>query len=154
MPLWDINYTAGGLSAQQRQSLADAITKIYTTLGLPPFYVQVRFRESAPTSLFVGGQDYSSTTGTNSQKHLSVQIVHVARSFDSETAKQRFLTKVDRVLNPLLDGKGWNWEYWVMEGPRELWKINGLVPPPTGSEMEKKWYKANRPLKSSTEEKL
>ena len=153
MPVWDCHYPARGLSQQQRQTLANNITRIYTNLGLPPFYVQVRFHEAAPSSFFVGGQDYSSTS-SSSHKDAGIQIIHVARSFDSEESKTKFLHKVDQVLNPVFEGQGWDWEYWVMEGPRELWKINGIVPPPTGSETEKRWFEANKPFKGLTLEKL
>ena len=47
----------------------------------------------------------------------------------------------------MMEGKGdVDWEYFVNESPRDLWKINGMVPPLPGSEMEKKWAELNRPV--------
>ena len=152
MPLWDFHYTAGGLSAQEKKGLAEAITKMYTSVGMPAFYVQVRFEEMTPESHFVGAQDYSSL-GLG-EKHAAIQIFHVARTFTSEIQKRRFLYATDQILNPVFEKGGWDWEYWVTESPRDLWKVNGLVPPPTGSAAEKKWAEANRPIKGVSIESL
>ena len=64
----------------------------------------------------------------------------------SDEQKTRFLQAVDRVLNPVMERKGLDWEYFATEVPRDLWKINGLVPPLPGSDMEKKWVATNRPI--------
>ncbi|KAL2222620.1 putative oxalocrotonate tautomerase [Thermoascus aurantiacus ATCC 26904] len=138
MPLWVFAHTPGAFSPEEKKDLAQAITRIYTRLNLPAFYVNVQFFEMAPSDIYVGGESLSNFT--------TISIHHVARAFDSESSKQKFLGEVDSVLNPRLQPKGINWEYFVQEAPRELWKINGLVPPPTGSELEKKWFRLNRPV--------
>ena len=53
--------------------------------------------------------------------------------------KEKFLQSVDDVLNPIFKGKGWHWEYFVTESPRDLWKINGFVPPLPEEEGERVW---------------
>ena len=136
MPLWDFHVSSNVLSFEEQHRLSKAITRIYTRIGLPAFYVQVRFTEGQ-SSCFVGGNF------TN--QFVCIQIDHVARSFATNEQKERFLNKVDEVLNPVLKSKGVQWEYWIQEGPRDLWKIDGVTPPPTGSEMEKKWAKLNAP---------
>lgn len=50
------------------------------------------------------------------------------------------------MLNPILKPKGADWEYSILELDRDLWKINGLVPPGPNTEMEKRWVKENRPV--------
>ena len=39
---------------------------------------------------------------------------------------------------------GYEWEYSVEETSRDLWKINGLVPPMPNSDAEKEWVRLNR----------
>ena len=149
MPVWDFNLTAGALSASEKFSLVQSITKIYTDIGLPAFYVQVRFHSASPSSLFFGGTDTSDLildSLTGEQKYAGIQIVHVARTMDSEEVKERFLRSVDRVLDPVFKGKGWHWEYFVTEADRALWKINGMKPPLPGEEGEKLWKEKGIPV--------
>lgn len=138
MPVWDFQYAPGLLTEDEKRGLAKAITKIYTTAGLPAFYVQTRFTEKAPGTQFVGEE--------NGTKYVSIQIVHAARKLDGDRRKTQFLAAADAVLNSVLGPKGVNWEYWIEEVDRDLWKINGLVPPPSGSEMEKEWARRNAPV--------
>lgn len=51
---------------------------------------------------------------------------------------------LDSVLRPILKPKGVEWESAIYEANRDLWRVNGLVPPPTGSNMERKWATENR----------
>lgn len=153
MPLWDFHYTGGGLSVAEREQLSTQITKMYTSVGMPAFYVQVRFQEMTSNTLYIGGEDQS-TTETSSSKYAAIQIYHVARDFTSDIAKRQFLNAADKILGRVFEGKGWDWEYWVIENPRELWKTNGIFPPPTGSETEKRWAEANRPIKGISFGKL
>lgn len=138
MPLWAIHTTGAIFSEQEKQTLANSITKIYTAAGLPPFYVRVRFTEHAVGTTFSGAEK-----DTN---FVHLQIWHLARTFTGPEHKKAFLKKADAVLNPVMEGKGVDWEYTIDESPRDLWKINGLVPPPAGSEMEKEWVRENRPI--------
>lgn len=62
----------------------------------------------------------------------------------NEERRERFLTLVDEALKPYIEDMGYDWEYNVVETPRELWKIQGLAPPATGSEGEAEWVKQNR----------
>lgn len=104
---------------------------MYVSYGLPAFYVQVRFTEDTPGTTFVGGETHPN--------FVALTIYHIARAFKSDESKQRFLADVDAILNLVFESKGMDWEYWITEVSRDLWKLNGLVPPPTGSEGEKKW---------------
>lgn len=51
-----------------------------------------------------------------------------------EIAK-RFLARIDAALKPFIADEGYDWEYSVLETSRDLWKINGLVPPGWGSKV-------------------
>jgi hypothetical protein len=56
----------------------------------------------------------------------------------------RFLRRVDAILKPHIADKGYDWEYTVAETSRDLWEVNGIVPPLPGSEAEVEWVKNNR----------
>lgn len=138
MPLWDFHTTPSLFSTSEKQELATAITKLYTGFGLPAFYVNVRFTEEDSSSNFHGGVFYPN--------FALLRIEHLARQFDSDERRKRFLTRIDEILNPLLKSKDADWEYAILELDRNLWKINGLVPPLPNTEMEKKWVELNRPV--------
>ncbi|KAK1144063.1 hypothetical protein N8T08_005725 [Aspergillus melleus] len=139
MPLWQIHHGSQTLSDEDKQALAKQITQIYVKYGLPAFYVRVEYQELSPTTSFTGGE--------HNPKFVGLTVYHLARQMTSDSQVQRFLSDVDTVLTPLFEPKGIDWEYFVTEAPRNLWKINGLVPPPTGSEGEKQWRRLNRPVK-------
>jgi hypothetical protein len=40
---------------------------------------------------------------------------------------------------------GYEWEYSVEETSRDLWKVDGYVPPMPGSDAEKVWAEDNKP---------
>jgi hypothetical protein len=53
---------------------------------------------------------------------------------------------VFQALKPFIsDREELEWEMHISETPRDLWSIQGILPPPTGSEAEKKWVSENRP---------
>ncbi|KAJ5502836.1 Tautomerase [Penicillium fimorum] len=139
MPAWYIKHSPSTITALEKEQLAKSITRLYVSYGLPAFYVQVHFNEDIPGTAFVGGKPHPN--------FAAVTIYHVARAFKSDETKQRFLTDVDEILNPVFEPKDMEWEYWVTEVSRDLWKINGLVPPQTGSEGEKKWVELNKAVK-------
>lgn len=139
MPSWYINHSPNILSAAEKEQLAKSITNIYVSSGLPAFYVRVHYIEDATGNAFIGGETHD--------KFAGIIITHLARAFKSDESKQRFLSKVDDVLNPVFEPKGMDWEYFITEASRDLWKMNGLVPPPAGSEGEKEWVRVNKAVK-------
>ena len=82
-----------------------------------------------------------------------VNIYHLASNVGklSQEVQKAFIQGVDDILTPRMTKKGMGWEYFVLEGERKFWKIDGIVPPPTGSEMEKLWAKHNKPVLSQPE---
>ncbi|KAL1638563.1 hypothetical protein SLS58_008776 [Diplodia intermedia] len=142
MPLWLFTHSTGTFSNEEKEGLAKEITRLYTKIGLPAFYVNTQFFERGPYNIFRGGKSPG--------KFTTITIYHVARYFQNEAERDLFLEKVDLILNPVLKPKGMDWEYFIQEAPREYWKINGIIPPPTGSELEKKWLAANRPVQEDS----
>ncbi|TVY82857.1 hypothetical protein LSUE1_G002908 [Lachnellula suecica] len=139
MPRWNIKHTPRLFSDEEKEATSKKITEIYVQVGLPAFYVQVIFEELPHKALFVGGKEHT--------KFASIEVLHIARNFQHATQKKAFLNMVDSILNPLFEKKGIDWEYFVGESDRDLWKINGIYPPESGSALEKKWIDTNRPSK-------
>ncbi|KAJ5542711.1 Tautomerase [Penicillium sp. DV-2018c] len=136
MPVWQIRHSPNTITAEEKEQLAKSITKHYVSVGLPAFYVQVHFHEAVPGGLFVGGEPHP--------KFAGLAIYHIARAFKTDESKQRFMAAIDRFLTPFFQSKGMEWEYFIAETARDLWKINGLAPPENGSEAEKKWMELNK----------
>ena len=52
-----------------------------------------------------------------------------------------------KVLEPHIAARGdLNWEYHINESARDLWKTQGINPPPHDSEEEKIWAREDKPL--------
>lgn len=135
MPKWVFHHTTGVFTAEEKQHVAREMTKTYTRVGLPAFYYRAHFVKLQPDSIYAGGETPALTT---------LSIFHIARSFDNQEIQGMFYKGLDDILRPILKPKGVEWEIGVYEARRELWRVNGLIPPPTGSEMEKKWFAENR----------
>jgi len=142
MPLWQIYHPAGTFDvAASKQALAEDITKIYTAVGLPAFYVVVHFTQQSQGDVFVGGKP------KGDKPFIRIVVTHIAVHQPKEDAAYRRVTaKIDNALKPHVADKGYDWEYHVDETERRLWKINGMIPPPWKSEEELQWFRDNQPL--------
>ncbi|EHA19910.1 hypothetical protein ASPNIDRAFT_179925, partial [Aspergillus niger ATCC 1015] len=143
MPLWQIYHPPTTFSTpESKQSFAEDITKFYTDLGLPAFYVVVNFIQTHPDNVYVGG---TTKHPTDDKPFVRIVITHIALHVpDSDAAYSSTTTRLGQVMKPHLLDKGYDFEYHVDETDRRLWKINGLVPPPFKSEEEKVWVRENR----------
>ncbi|KAL0781945.1 hypothetical protein CaCOL14_003280 [Colletotrichum acutatum] len=139
MPKWVFNCNAGVFTAAEKKQIAEGMTKLYTSVGLPAFYCHAHFIELTPENMYAGGETPKALT--------TVSIYHIARGFDTPQIEAFFFKALDDILRPILKPKGIEWESGIYEARRELWRINGLVPPETGSEMERKWAKENQAVK-------
>lgn len=138
MPLWRIFHGPGAFDAEQKAALARDITKLYVDVGLPAFYVNVLFFAVPEESFYIGGK--------GAANFVRVSIEQIARKLPPDEARVRnWLRRIDDALAPYIKERGFDWEYNILETSRDLWKVNGIVPPPTGSEEEKKWNAENRP---------
>jgi phenylpyruvate tautomerase PptA (4-oxalocrotonate tautomerase family) len=136
MPLWTIHHPAGSYSDGDKQSIAQVITSLYPIL--PKFYVGVVFNETRDGSLYVGGVPVSN--------FVRISVDHIARQFDNDAIRQRWLAMCARSLSPYTLGRGFDWEIHIDETPFQLWLINGQRPPSPDSEHERFWIAENRPL--------
>ncbi|KAI9040115.1 tautomerase family protein [Aspergillus affinis] len=137
MPVWSFKYSQGALSKQDKVGLAKEITQLYSSKGLPAFYVNVQFFEMGSNDMLVGGEYRSN--------FVNLSIVHIARTFKTETDRLDFLKQIDLILERFKT-KGLDWEYFIVDAPRQQWKINGMYPPLAGSTKEKEWVRLNRPI--------
>jgi phenylpyruvate tautomerase PptA (4-oxalocrotonate tautomerase family) len=136
MPLLRFYLSPNLLSAEEKKDLSQKLTAIYTFRGLPAFYVNVVFLEIPPGSLYVGGEP--------ADDFVRICIEHIALKFPSEERQQLYMKKLDDIIMSIFDPKGLRWEYHINETPRELWKIQSIIPPPHQSEGEQKWFRENR----------
>lgn len=136
MPLWTIHHSAGVFTDSAKQELAGAITKRYQAIGLPRFYVVVLFHEMKAGEFFIGGERTSSA--------VRVVIEHIARQHPDSASRRRTARWIRDMLAPFVGGRdGLHWEFHVDETDDELWMVDGLVPPPGGSDAEKRWAETN-----------
>ncbi|KAI6802862.1 hypothetical protein KC361_g1027 [Hortaea werneckii] len=142
MPLWSIYHPTGTFEDDaSREALSKDITKFYTSIGLPPFYVIVNFITLPGNAMWIGGRP---NTGN---PFIRLKIDHIAVTLPNEDeAYKRVTANIDAALKPHIADRGYDWEYHVDETERRLWKIQGMYAPPFKSEEEKKWFDANKPL--------
>ena len=139
MPLWRIYHATGALSPPDQEELAQIITKLYSTppATLPAFYVDVIYIEVPADKVFVAGK------ARNDFIRFSVE--HLAAHLDKDPPRMtRFHEAIDNALIPFLKARNLEWEYSVVNGIREEWRINGFVPPPFLSDAERLWAKEGR----------
>jgi hypothetical protein len=142
MPLWQIYHPTGTFKdTVSKQALAEDITKMYTGIGLPSFYVVAQFIQMSESDVWVGGQPKIANP------FIRVVITQIAvRLPDDDVAYKKNTTTIDNVLKPHIADKGYDWEYHVDETERRLWKINGMIPPLWKSEEERLWCTENKPV--------
>jgi phenylpyruvate tautomerase PptA (4-oxalocrotonate tautomerase family) len=89
MPLWIIYHPPNTFtSADTKSALAAAITRIYTAVPLPAFYVNVLFRPVEPSSFYIGGVARPSGSGENvgadesdsTVPFIRITVQHIART--------------------------------------------------------------------------
>jgi len=130
MPLWLVFHPEGTFpTTESKKALAADITTLYTGGGLPAFYVVVNFITLPHGSIFVGGQ-----TTPAAAPFVRFTVDHLAVHFRDDAArKRRVIDRLDELIRPHVADRGYDWEFHIDETPRELWMINGFVPPPRES---------------------
>lgn len=125
MPLWLIYHPEGIFpTPASKQPLVDAITAFYTSAGLPAFYVVVNFVPLSPGNIFVGGK-----IPPASRPFVRFVVDHLAIHQPSKNRMTFMADRMAEMLRPHVEGC--DWEFHVDETPREMWRINGIVPPPS-----------------------
>jgi len=134
MPLWKIYHPTNAFSQEDKKAISEKITSIYA--ALPPFYVGVVFQEVDQHSYYIGGEP--------ADDFVRIWVDHIARQFDSEAMKEKFLAAINRLLAPYIGDRNLRWEVHVDETPFTLWTIQGLRPPLPNSVAETRWKAENR----------
>jgi len=144
MPLWQIYHPPGVFEDEaSKAALAADITKIYTGVNLPAFYVVVHFNTIQPSNVFVGGVSKSASAD---KPFIRIVIKHIAIRLDNNTETYRSTAgMIDNALKEHVYEKGYACEYHVEETERRLWKFDGLIPPEHMSEAHMKWVEENKP---------
>ncbi|KAH7042137.1 putative oxalocrotonate tautomerase [Macrophomina phaseolina] len=142
MPLWMIYHPAGTFEDDaSKEALSKDITKFYTDIELPKFYVVVNFVKLNPTDTWIGGRPNTGNPFIRFKiDHIAVHIPNADEYYHGTTAK------IDALLKPHIADKGYDWEFHIDETERRLWKVNGYIPPQYKSEGEKLWAKENKPV--------
>jgi phenylpyruvate tautomerase PptA (4-oxalocrotonate tautomerase family) len=138
MPLWNVYHPVGAYSEEEKRDFAERVSSDYEAGGLPRFYVVILFLEVDRGSFYVGGEPVDDV--------VRVFIDHIARHAEDPARRESVRNRISRLIQALATGKGLRWEFHVDETPRDLWMINGLVPPPTGSDAERLWARENRAI--------
>ncbi|WP_179402705.1 tautomerase family protein [Burkholderia guangdongensis] len=136
MPLWKMYHTAGTLNDEHKAELAERITKMAYPI-LPVFYVGVVFEEIKESDFYIGGKP--------AERFVRIWVDHIARTLPTPEHRLRWLGMAREALEPMFSKLGIRWEMHVDETTRELWLIQGLVPPMQNTEAEAKWKTDNEP---------
>lgn len=146
MPKWVFNYTKGALTLEDKKNLAQGMSNIYTTFGLPSFLAHVHFFELEANNIWSGGEPSHSFT--------TITIYHAAANIRNKTEGENFLKALDDVVRPVLKPKGISWESNIYETPRDNWRVQGMAPPNFGSDMMNRWIRDNEFTKEDEEQIL
>jgi Putative oxalocrotonate tautomerase enzyme len=76
---------------------------------------------------------------------VRIWIDHIARTLPLPEHKADWMRRAHKAVLPIFTARGVNWELHVDETPRDLWLIQGLIPPMPNTEQEKKWHADNKP---------
>ncbi|KAH8726178.1 putative oxalocrotonate tautomerase [Phaeosphaeriaceae sp. PMI808] len=152
MPLWNIYHPPTAFTTpESKASLAKAITDIYIAASLPPFYVNVLFQVIEPSSFYIGGvarpsphSEANEPGPDSSRPFIRITIQNIARTMPDDAIRDRFLGRIDVALKPYIEDQGYDWEYSVIETRRDLWKVQGMVPPMPNTKAEKEWVRLNQ----------
>ncbi|GAD95406.1 hypothetical protein PVAR5_4049 [Paecilomyces variotii No. 5] len=105
-----------------KEALTKNITKIYTGIGLPAFYVAVNFIKLSNEDVWVGGER------TIQNPFIRIVAEHVAvRIENDDLAYKRTADAFEKASKPHISDKGYDWEFHVDETERRLWHDSSSV---------------------------
>lgn len=137
MPLWKFYHPVGSFTEQEKQQMAERITKLYQGSGLPAFYVGVVYQEIPEGSFYIGGKP--------TKNFVRIWIDHIARQFQSPEQVDRALGAFNAAIAPYVRDKGFDWEFHIDETPFDFWSIQGYRPPLLDTEDGARWVRENKP---------
>lgn len=133
MPLWLIFHPDNTfVDNASRAAFTRDITAYYTRIGLPAFYVVVQFIHQPGDSTWVGGE-----RPDPKRPFIRIVIEHIAVNLpDNDAVLQRTSDKLIETIEPhMRKDEGWEYEFHVDETDKRLWRVNGFVGPPFGSDV-------------------
>lgn len=137
MPLWRIFHAPNLYTPDEKAAFAQAITKRYASL--PDFYVNVIFTAVEASDLYIAGK--------SRDNFVRIVITQIARHFEGDTQRMAsWMAGVEETIEPWVKAKAQDWEVHIDETSRELWRVQGFVPPAQDSEGEKLWKDGGRPV--------
>ena len=136
MPMWQVYYSEGAYTAEDKQEFAEAITGLYTQFNLPAFYVTALFHELPAVMFYIGGEQASG--------YIRIWVDHIARRIPDDY-NRFWMDAVNKMIAPFTAERGHRWEVHIDNTPMDLWTIDGFYPPPADSDEEKRWARDNRP---------
>jgi len=139
MPYWEIFTPENAFTPEDKEQLSERITSIYVDYAnLPKFYVVVLFKDMPANTMYVGGKA--------NNNFIRIRTDHIARQMDDPAVRKLCMEVIEEKLAPFVKARGYDWEVHIDETPMDLWRTQGLVPPPPESDIEKLWAKENRPV--------
>lgn len=76
------------------------------------------------------------------QLDLAIHFEALPKGFTNSS--RSFLDRASAIFTDVFSSRGVGYEMNVIQGPRELWRVDGLQPPPSGSEEEKAWMQEGK----------
>jgi phenylpyruvate tautomerase PptA (4-oxalocrotonate tautomerase family) len=144
MPHWLVYHPPNAYTDDEsRDALVKEITAFYVNVGMPAFYVVVNFIEVPLNGFYIGAKK----RGPEDTPFIRFVATHIAHNYPQDDAIIRAAGDTfNKLLTPLLKGKGYDWEFHITESDRRLWKVNEFTPPERRTEGEALWVKENRPV--------
>lgn len=131
MPLWEIYHSPNAFTSAQKSALVASITKLYTDIGLPAFYVGVVFLPLTAENFYISAKPVTN--------FVRISIEHIARQLPNPESRTWWVETTNKALAPHIKDRGFNFEWHIKETPFDLWSIEGFRPPPDGTDALKKW---------------
>ena len=139
MPYWEIFTPENAFTPKDKEQLSERITSLYVDYAdLPKFYVVVLFKDMPANTMYVGGKAHDN--------FIRIRLDHIARQMDDPAVRKLCMEVIEEKLAPFVKDRGYDWEVHIDETAMDLWRVQGLVPPPPDSDIEKLWAKENRPV--------
>ena len=138
MPYWEIFSPQDAYDSKDKEAFSKAITDACVSfVQIPEFYVVVRFQEYAADEMYVGGKAQDN--------FVRVVTDTIARQMEVKEIRMAVMDAIEQAMVPFVKDRGFDWEIHLDETPMDLWRVNGIIPPPAYSEIEQLWAKENRP---------
>lgn len=139
MPYWEIFTPENAYTAEDKEQFATAITQACIDfVEIPAFYVVVRFHEYPADTMYVGGKAQDN--------FVRIVVDTIARQMETPEIREAVMMAIEHTMVPFVKERGFDWEIHLDETPMDLWRVQGIVPPPAYSDMEKLWAKENRAI--------